>query len=134
MIWFKENEFHFIFQFSDDGAPETSELTMSIGSLVCWNFGEHVRSREFQYLLYCASLQEKDEVMSNLWEQHTEEMKMLEGNVLYVCNKVCTVEFQPGADMSRQSWAANELNQAAAHPSPYGNVHKSTIATVGGSI
>ena len=61
LIWFKENEFHFIFQFSDDGAPETSELTMSIGSLVCWNFGEHVRSREFQYLLHCVSLQEKDE-------------------------------------------------------------------------
>ena len=59
---------------------------------------------------------------------------MLEGNVLNVCNKVCTVEFQPGADMSWQSWAANELNQAATHPSPYGNVHKSTIAAVGGSI
>ena len=48
--------------------------------------------------------------------------------------KVCTVEFQPGADMSWQSWAANELNQAATQPSPYGNVHKSTIATIGGSI
>ncbi|PFX27363.1 hypothetical protein AWC38_SpisGene7938 [Stylophora pistillata] len=52
--------------FSDDGAPEKNELTISIGSMVCWNFGD--------------------------W---------------------------PGADTSLQSWAANELNQAATYPSPY---------------
>jgi hypothetical protein len=28
----------FSFQFSDDGAPETSQLTMSIGSATLWNF------------------------------------------------------------------------------------------------
>ncbi|CAH3043852.1 unnamed protein product [Porites lobata] len=54
---------------------------MSIGSMVCWNFGD-----------------------------------------------------QPGADMSWQSWAANELNQAAKYPSPYANVHKGNICTMGGSI
>ena len=35
LIWFKGNKYHFIFQFCDDGAPETSELAMSIGSLTC---------------------------------------------------------------------------------------------------
>ena len=124
LVWFNENENHFIFQFSDDGAPETNELTMSIGSMVCWNFGDQVRSRDFQYLLHCVSVKEKDQIMHDLWKQHTEEMKMLEGNVLTVCDKECTVEFQPGADMSWQSWAANELNQAATYPSPYANVHK----------
>ena len=134
LVWFSENENHFIFQFSDDGAPETSELTMSIGSMVCWNFGDQVRSRDFQYLLHCVSVQEKDQLMHDLWEQHTEEMKILEGNILTVCNKDCTVEFQPGADMSWQSWAANELNQAATYPSPYANVHKGNMYTMGGTI
>ena len=36
--------------------------------------------------------------------------------------------------MSWQSWAANELNQAAKYPSPYANVHKGNICTMGGSI
>ena len=134
LVWFNENENHFIFQFSDDGAPETNELTMSIGSMVCWNFGDQVRSRDFQYLLHCVSVKEKDQIMHDLWKQHTEEMKMLEGNVLTVCDKECTVEFQPGADMSWQSWAANELNQAATYPSPYANVHKGNMNTMGGSI
>lgn len=134
LVWFNENENHFICQFSDDGAPETSELTMSIGSIVCWNFGDQVRSRDFQYLLHCVSVKQNDYIMSELWKQHTEEMKMLEGNVLTVCGKACTVEFQPGADMSWQSWAANELNQAATYPSPYANVHKGNMATMGGTI
>jgi hypothetical protein len=52
--WFKGNTNHFIFQFSDDGAPETSQLTMSILEFrkTFWNLGERVRSREFQYLLH----------------------------------------------------------------------------------
>ena len=134
LVWFNEIENHFIFQFSDDGAPETSELTMSIGSMVCWNFGDQVRSRDFQYLLHCVSVKEKDQLMHDLWQQHTEEMKILEGNILTFCNKDCTVEFQPGADMSWQSWAANELNQTATYPSPYANVHKGNMSTMGGSI
>ncbi|PFX27345.1 hypothetical protein AWC38_SpisGene7968 [Stylophora pistillata] len=42
--------------------------------------------------------------------------------------------FDTGADMSWQSWAANELNQAATYPSPYANVHKGNMNTMGGSI
>ena len=33
-----------------------------------------------------------------------------------------------------QNWAANELNQAATYPSPYANVHKGNLNTMGGSI
>ena len=102
---------------------------MSTGSMVCWNFGDWVRSKDFWYLLHCVSVQEKDQLMHDLWEQHTEEMKNLT-----VCNKDCTVEFQPGADMSWRSWAANELNQAAKYPSPYAIVHKGNMCTMGGSI
>ena len=81
LIWFNENTNHFIFQFSDDGAPESSQLTMSIGSLTCLNFGDRVRSRDFQYILHCVSLGEKHEVLESIWKQHTDEMEMLEGNV-----------------------------------------------------
>ena len=132
LIWFNGNKYHFIFQFSDDGAPETSELGMSIGSLTCWNFGSRVRSREFHYLLHCLSVSEKDAVMEDLWRQHTEEMRVLEGNVLTVCGQQCTTEFQPSADQSWQSWANNELNQAATYPSPYANVHKGELCKMGG--
>ena len=94
------NKCHFIFQFSDDGAPETSKLGMSIGSLTCWNFGSTVRSREFHYFLHYSSVSEKDAVMEDLWRQHTDEMKVLEGNVLPVCGQQCTTEFQPSTDQS----------------------------------
>ena len=134
LIWFNDNHFHFIFQFSDDGAPETSELSMSIGSLTCWNFGDRVRSREYQYLLHCLSIGEKDPIMEDLWLQHSDEMLLLEGNVLIVCGIQCTVEFQPSADQSWQSWANNELNQAATYPSPYANVHKGNMCLMGGTI
>ena len=53
LIWLNGNKGHFIFQFSDDGAPETGELGMLIGPLTCWNFGSRVRSQEFHYLLHC---------------------------------------------------------------------------------
>lgn len=134
LMWFNDNSFHFIFQFSDDGAPETSELSMSIGSLTCWNLGDRVRSREYQYLLYCLSIGEKDPVMEDLWLQHSDEMLLLEGNILTVCGNQCTVEFQPSADQSWQSWANNELNQAATYPSPYANVHKGNMCVMGGTI
>ena len=74
LIWFNGNKYHFIFQFSDDGAPETKKLGMSIGSLTCWNFGSRVRSWDFHYLLHCLSVSEKDSVMEDIWRQHTEEM------------------------------------------------------------
>ena len=68
---------------------------MSIESMVCRNFGNQVRDRDFQYLLHCVSVKEKDQIMHDLWKQQTEEMKMLESNVLTVFDKECTVEFQP---------------------------------------
>ena len=36
--------------------------------------------------------------------------------------------------MSWQSWACNELNQAATCPSPYANINKANLSTMGGSI
>ena len=134
LIWFNENTNHFIFQFSDDGAPESSQLTMSIGSLTSWNFGDRVRSRDFQYILHCVSLGEKDEVLESIWKQHTDEMEVLEGNVFNVCGKQCTLEFQPSADMSWQSWANNELNQTATSPSPYANESKGNMCTMRATI
>ena len=134
LLWFNDNTNHFIIQFSDDGAPETSDLSMSIGSLTVWNFGDKVRSRDYQYLLHCISVSEKDQVMEDLWKQHTEEMLVLEGNILNVCDRQCTLEFQPSADQSWQSWANGELNQAASYPSPYAFVHKGSLGTMGGSI
>lgn len=59
LIWFNGNKCHFIFQFSADGAPKTSKLGMSIGSLTCWNFGSKVRSQEFHYLLHCLVYQRR---------------------------------------------------------------------------
>jgi hypothetical protein len=49
-------------------------------------------------------------------------MLLLEASVFTVSGKECTIEFQPGADMSWQSWACNK--EAATYPSPYANVHK----------
>lgn len=118
LVWYNEVANHFILQFSDDGAPETGQLTMSIGSLTSWNFGDRVRSSDFQYLLHCVSLDEKNVVLEDLWKQHTEEMSMLEENVLVIAGKECTVEFQPSADMCWQSRANNETTQAATYPSP----------------
>ena len=134
LIWFNELDNHFIFQFTDDGAPEMSQLTMSIGSLTMWNLWDRVRSRDYQYLLHCVSLGEKHEVLEDLWKQHTDEMAMLEGNVITIGGKQCTVEFQQSADIPRQSWANNKLNQASTHPSPYANVSKCNMSTMGGSI
>lgn len=107
---------------------------MSIGSLTACNFGEHVRSRDYHNILHCLSLEEKNAVLKDLWQQHTDEMLVLEGNIFTVCGRQCTMEFQPSADMSWQSWANNELNQAAIFPSPYANVSLSSLSTINGSI
>ena len=133
-VWYNNNEFNFVFQFSDDGAPETSELTMSIGSLTSWNFGEMVRSHEYHYLLHCLSVSEKEDVMSCIWKQHSDEMEMLEGNIFHVAVEKCMVQFQPSADQSWQSWANNETTQAATFPSPFANVNKGNMNIVNGSI
>ena len=62
------------------------------------------------------------------------KMLMLEGNVLTICGQQCTLEFQPSADQSWQSWANGELNQAATYPSPYAYVHKGSLGTMGACI
>ena len=36
-----------IIHLSHDGVPETKDLGMSIGTHTIWNFGDHVRSRDF---------------------------------------------------------------------------------------
>ena len=57
--------------------PETKNLTMTIGSITCWNFGNRVRSRDFHYILHTVDASEKDEVIAILWEQHADEMLLL---------------------------------------------------------
>lgn len=107
---------------------------MCTGSLICWNFGAMLRFRDSHYLLHCVSVSEKDPVMEDLWRQHTDEMEILEGNIINIHGHQCTIEFQPSADNSWQSWASNELNQAAAYPSLYANVHKADLHKIGKSI
>lgn len=46
------------------------------------------------------SLEERNQVLIDLWQQHTDETLVLEGNILKVCGQDCTMEFQPSADMS----------------------------------
>ena len=92
LVWFNGKTNHFIFQFGDDGAPETSTKTMSIGTLTCWNFGAQLRSRDFQYLLHGASVQEKDAAMSDIWQEHTNEMLLLEGNIFTINEELCSFE------------------------------------------
>ena len=125
-IWFNDKRNNFILQFSDGGAPESSQLIMSIK----WQPNDRVRSRDFQYILHRVSLGEKYEVLQSIWKQHIDEMEMLEGNIFIVSNKQCTVEFQPSADMCWQSWANSELNQAATYLSLYASVSEGNMCTM----
>ena len=86
------------------------------------------------HLINCLSVSEKERIMEDIWRQHTDEMLMLEGNIFNVFGQQCTLELQPSADQSWQSWANGELNQAASYPSPYANVHKSDLAYMGATI
>lgn len=63
---------------------------MSIGSSTFWNLEDRVRSSDFQYLLQCVSIDEKNKVLEDLWKQHTDGMAMLEGNKLMIAEKECT--------------------------------------------
>ena len=99
-----------------------------------WNLGQRVRSREFHYLLHTASISEKDDICNSLWMKHSEEMEILEGNILIIYGEKCTVEFQPSADQSWQIWANNVLSASATYPSPYANVHKADLCFIGGTI
>ncbi|XP_066914986.1 uncharacterized protein [Clytia hemisphaerica] len=132
--WFKDNVNHFIVEFSDDGAPESSERTMTIGTLSLWNFGNRIRSRDYHYLLHMLSASEKDRVCEYLWQQHCEEMKLIEGNILMINDTQCTFEFVPSADTSWICFAANVLGCSATYPSPFANVHKGSLTEMGGSI
>ena len=69
LIWFNGNINHFIIEFSDDGAPETREATMTIGTLSLWNLGNRIRSRETHYLLHTFTAKEKEFVCEDLWKQ-----------------------------------------------------------------
>lgn len=134
LIWFNGKVNHFIFQFGDDGAPETSSLTMSVGTLTCWNFGLQLRSCDYQYALHGLSVGEKDAILSDIWHQHTQEMLLLEGSNFTINEQICSFEFQPSADQSWQTWAANEVSQAATYPSPYAKVSKFTLCVPNGKI
>ena len=92
LIWFNDRINNFVFEFSDDGAPESKDASMCIGSLTCWNFGKRIRSHSFHYPLHTIVANEKDEPVAFLWQQHTDEMILLEANELV------TVEFRPSAD------------------------------------
>ena len=134
LLWFNSIEDHFVVEFSDDGAPESRETTMSIGSLTLWNFGGQIRSRQFHYSLHMINAQEKDVICESLWRQHTDEMMLIESNVLNVNGKKTTFEFQPSADQAWQIWANNVLPASSTYPSPYANVHKGDLKQIGGSI
>ena len=135
LIWFKGNENHFIFEFSDDGAPEKKDGSMSIGTLTPWNLGSLVRSRNYNYLLHSVSVPEKDQICNDLWLDHSVEMRSMEGNIFVIDGKRVTVEFQPSADMAWQMHIAGELNSAAVHPSPYAhNLHKSELGLMNKSV
>ena len=84
LMWFNGNTNHFVVEFSDDGAPESKEVTMTIGTLTLWNFGNRVRSREFHYLLDLISTTEKYIVCESLWKQHTDEMTLIKSNVVMI--------------------------------------------------
>ena len=77
---------------------------------------------------------EKDGVIAILWEQHADEMLLLEGNVIVVNNERVTMEFRPSADQAWQIFANNELSQSATYPSLFTKVHKSELTKIGGSI
>ena len=134
LIWFKGNVNHFVVEFSDDGAPESKEHTMDIGSLALWNVGKRIRSRDYHHILHMLTASEKDPVCERLWLQYAEAMAIVEGNVMHINGNTVTIEFQPSADQSWQHWAGNTVSAAATYPSPYANVHKSETSKIGGTI
>ena len=131
MQWFNGIHNHFIIEFSDDSAPESKEGTMCIGSITMWNFG---RSRNLHYPIHTITAKEKDNAVSDLWEQYTEEIMMLEGNVVHINDEKVTIEYQPSANQAWQFWANNELTQSATYPSMFAKVHKNELAFIGGSL
>ena len=80
LVWYYDLENHFVLQFTDAGASEKGQQSMSFGSLTSWNSGDRVRSSALQYLLHCVSLSKKNKVLDDLWRQHTDEKAVLESN------------------------------------------------------
>ena len=107
---------------------------MTIGSITLWNFGAKIRSREFHYSLHTASVDEKAQICSDLWEQHCDEMMLIESNTLTIDGEKVTAEFQPSADQSWQIWANNVLSASATYPSPFANVHRGDLSKIGGNV
>ncbi|KAI8493299.1 hypothetical protein Bbelb_293030 [Branchiostoma belcheri] len=132
--WFNNKQHHFIFQFSDDGTQEAADTPMSVGSLTSWNFHRRVNSRDLHYLLHIVNAQETDGVMEGLWQQHTQEMQLLEASTFTINGTSVTFEFVPSADQKWQCWANNETNNAASFPSPFADVSKQDMVVVGGEI
>ena len=131
LIWFNDIQNNFVFQFSDDGTPESRETTMSIGSIALWNIGQRVRSREYHYLLHAVSVPEKHEICRLLWKQHSDEMLLLDGNIFNVNQEKSTVEYQASYDQAWQVWANNVFPVSATYPSPFANVHKTELTERG---
>ena len=107
--WFKSNLNHFIVELSDDGAPESSERTMTNGTLSHWNFGNSILSRDYHHLLHMLTAYEKDQVCEYLWQQYLEEM-LIGGNMLMTNGTQCTFKFvcdQPillGSSLLSHAW------------------------------
>lgn len=93
-----------------------------------WNFWQRVNSRD--NILHCLSLSEKDQVMSDLWNQISQEMMILERELffkLFVMNMYSWVpnQFWPVMTDLGQQWTEPK---AATNPMPYANVHKSALS------
>ena len=126
LVWCNDIINHFIIEFSDDGALETRNVAMCIGSISCWNFGHRIRSREYHYLLHTINTKEKDEIVGMLWRQYS--------NVIHVNGEKITMEFQPSADQAWQFCANKEPTQSATYPSMFAKVHKNQLADIGGTL
>ena len=107
---------------------------MSVGTLTFWNFGRQIRRRDYHYLLHAASENEKSEIFEDLWDQHCLKMETMEGCQFTIHGQSVSFEFHPSADQSWISWAANEVNQAASYPSPFGNVTLVSLHQVNGTF
>ncbi|KAI8495262.1 hypothetical protein Bbelb_272480 [Branchiostoma belcheri] len=93
-----------------------------------------VSSRDLHYLLHLVIAEETDAVMADLWQQHTEEMALLEGSTFTINVSRVTFEFVPSADQKWQCWTNNETIDSATCPSPFADVSKHTMDVVGGFI
>ncbi|KAI8513941.1 hypothetical protein Bbelb_082650 [Branchiostoma belcheri] len=71
------DNFKALVQEADNDTREAAKMSMSVGSLTCWNLHKRVSNKDLLYLLHLVSVEETDAVMADLWQQHTEEMMFL---------------------------------------------------------